>query len=62
MALLGGVDVLAAVGVPLVHLEPLGVWPGIALSGVLLSRGANFIHDLLKSAKELPALFKKFGS
>jgi len=43
-----GVDFFALVGVPL-------AWPlaGMALSGLLVSRGANFVHDLLGAAEGL---------
>lgn len=42
VAVAGGLDVCAAVGIP------MGIpFLGSVLTGVLLSRGANFVHDLL---------------
>lgn len=39
-----GLDLMAMVGVPL-HIP----YVGMALTGLLISRGANFVHDLLAS-------------
>lgn len=39
-----GLDLMAMVGVPL-HIP----YVGMVLTGLLISRGANFIHDLLAS-------------
>lgn len=48
LCLAAGVDFFALVGVPL-------AWPyvGMALSGLLVSRGANFVHDLLGVAENM---------
>lgn len=43
-----GLDLLALVGVPLV-IPYLGVF----LTGLLISRGANFVHDLIASVNNL---------
>lgn len=43
-----GLDLLSLVGVPLV-IPYLGVF----LTGLLISRGANFIHDLISSVNNL---------
>lgn len=44
LAIGAGVDLLAMVGVPLKI-----PYAGLILTGLLISRGANFIHDLLQS-------------
>jgi hypothetical protein len=44
LAIGAGVDLLAMVGVPLKI-----PYAGLVLTGLLISRGANFIHDLLQS-------------
>jgi hypothetical protein len=59
------VGILFAVGAGLDLCVALGicfVWPiiGQVLTGVLLSRGANFVHDLLKTV-ETTAKYKKAG-
>jgi hypothetical protein len=41
---LAGLDVFSAAGIPLVKAP----WVGVIATGVLLSRGANFAHDLIK--------------
>jgi hypothetical protein len=45
---LADLDLFAALGVPLVR------WPivGVILTGILLSRGANFAHDLIQLAQK----------
>jgi hypothetical protein len=43
-----GLDLFALVGVP-IHIPYLGM----ILTGILISRGANFIHDLLASVNNL---------
>jgi len=53
---LGGFDIFEAVGIPLVYFAPLGAWPGLVLSGVLFSRGAGFIHSIIKAAQGIPDL------
>jgi hypothetical protein len=58
VSILGGFDLFEAVGVPLTYLAPLGAWPGIVLTGILFSRGANFIHSLIKSVQGIPDLIK----
>lgn len=40
---LAGLDLFAAAGIPLVKAP----WVGVICTGLLLSRGSNFIHDLL---------------
>lgn len=57
-AIVGGFDVFAANSVPLANLEALGAWPGIVLTGILLSRGANFMHSLVNLAQGIPDLIK----
>jgi len=50
-----GMDMFAMIGLPL-HIPYIG----IALTGLLISRGANFMHDLLKriqGAKEIKDVF-----
>lgn len=42
VAVFGGLDACAAVGIP------MGIpYLGAVLTGILLSRGSNFIHDIL---------------
>jgi hypothetical protein len=58
VAFLGGFNIFEAVGIPLTYLEPLGAWPGVALTGILFSRGANFFHSLIKMAQGIPDLIR----
>ena len=55
---LGGFDVFVAVGIPLTYFEPLGAWPGLVLSGILFSRGAGFLHSIIKAAQGIPDLIR----
>lgn len=48
LALGAGLDMLAIVGVPLKI-----PYVGMILTGLLISRGANFIHDLLQSVNNI---------
>ncbi|MBN1668026.1 MAG: hypothetical protein JW862_13105 [Anaerolineales bacterium] len=51
---LADLDLFAAVGVPLVK----AAWVGVILTGILVSRGANVLHDifkLLQGLKEMVA-------
>lgn len=48
IALLGGFDLFAAADVPLSFFEILGPYPGMVFTGLVLGRGSNYIHDLLK--------------
>lgn len=43
-----GIDFFEIVGVPLAL-----SWAGMALSGLLISRGANFLHDFLKLIEQV---------
>ena len=52
---LAGLDLFAWLGVPLAKLPVVGV----ILTGILLSRGANGLHDLLKAVSLLKV---KMGS
>jgi len=43
-----------AVNIPaLLGLEAVWAWVGIAVTGVVIGRGANYIHDLLSSIVDL---------
>ena len=46
---LADLDLFASLGVPLVKAP----WVGVILTGILLSRGANFAHDLIQLAQKL---------
>ena len=46
---LADLDLFAAVGVPLSKL-PIA---GVIMTGILISRGANFMHDLIQLAQKL---------
>lgn len=48
IALGTGIDLFAAVGLP-INLPYLG----LILTGIIISRGANFIHDLFKITEEV---------
>ena len=48
LAIGAGMDILAMVGIPLSI-----PYLGMILTGLLISRGANFVHDLLKSINNL---------
>ena len=48
IALAAGVDICTALGLTIVY--PV---IGQLLTGILISRGANFIHDLFKSIQQL---------
>lgn len=48
LCLAGGVDLFLIIGVPLEF-----SYAGMVLSGLLISRGANFIHDFLTSVAKL---------
>jgi hypothetical protein len=52
-AILGGFDLFAAFGVPLSNLAIAGPWPAWILTGILLSRGAGFVHSLIEGAAGL---------
>jgi hypothetical protein len=54
VAIFGGFDIFEMAGLPLENIAVVGEWPGIVLTGILLSRGANFVHSLLGSVAELP--------
>lgn len=58
VAVFGGFDVFEAAGIPLTYLAPLGAWPGLILSGILYSRGAGFIHSIIKAAQGIPDLIR----
>lgn len=45
MALTTGMDIMELVGIPMII-----PYLGTVLTGLLISRGANFLHDLLSSA------------
>jgi hypothetical protein len=45
MNYLAGLDIFSAVGIPLVKAPVVGV----VATGLLISRGSNFVHDLIKS-------------
>lgn len=49
IAILGGFDVFEAAGVPLTFLVFLGPWAGIFFTGMILGRGSNVVHDLIKA-------------
>lgn len=46
---LAGLDLFSAIGVPLVRLPIVGT----LLTGLLLSRGANFVHDLIQISQKI---------
>lgn len=48
LCLAAGVDFFTMVEVPLIL-----PWAGMVLSGLLVSRGANFVHDLLGQVEKL---------
>lgn len=48
LALGTGLDLMSMVGVP-VHIPYIGM----VLTGLLISRGANFVHDLLQSVNNV---------
>ena len=48
VAIAGGFDLFELVGVPLNFLDGLAPWPGVILTGLLIGRGSNYIHDILK--------------
>jgi len=48
IAILGGVDLFTVVGAPLTKFSVLGIWPGVILTGLIFSRGANLIHEIIK--------------
>ena len=58
VSVLGGFDVFEAVGIPLTYFAPLGAWPGLVLTGILFSRGAGFIHSIIKAAQGIPDLIR----
>jgi len=47
IAFVTGADLLNLAGIPVTI-----PYVGIALTGILISRGANFIHDLLKKIEQ----------
>ena len=58
VAIFGGFDIFEMAGMPLENIAVVGAWPGIVLTGILLSRGSNFVHSLLSSIAELPGRIK----
>lgn len=48
IAVLGGVDLFVVVGAPLTKFPALGIWPGVVLTGLIFSRGANLVHEIIK--------------
>jgi hypothetical protein len=50
VAAVGGFDLFEAFGVPLDFIPAAAPWPGVILTGIMLSRGANFVHSLIQSA------------
>lgn len=58
VALAFSLDLIAAVGVTPPSegvLSPLAPWVGQILTGLILSRGANYIHDLLGKLQPVPS-------
>jgi hypothetical protein len=49
VSVFGGFDIFHAAGVPLANFAEVGAWPGIVLTGILLSRGAGVLHSLVQS-------------
>lgn len=43
-----GLDLMDMIGIPMVI-----PYIGVALTGILISRGANFVHDILKSVNNI---------
>lgn len=53
LAVLGGVDVFAAADVPLTTFSFLEPWAGTVFTGVILSRGANVVADILNKLRSI---------
>lgn len=52
LSVLGGVDLFEPAGVPLDTFPLLEPWAGFVFTGVILSRGANVVADLIKSLRD----------
>lgn len=53
VAIVGGFDIFVVLGVPLENFASVGPWVGFVLTGILLSRGAGFMHSLIEGASGL---------
>ena len=49
IAVLSGLDLFAALGVPLGNIEAVGPWAGIVLTGFFIGRGANYMHKIVQA-------------
>lgn len=55
VAVFGGFNIFVILGVPLDQFGDIGLWVGVVLTGVLISRGANFLHEFYKRIAGLKA-------